>query len=163
MKRRKMMYDFTTAKYIGILCAPQDNVSTTYLKGFLQYLSKKGIKYSVFGYFDQNKIPDNFLYLKDMDFITTKELNLFFIPKSPNAKKFVQEQFDMLINCCLADYFAVEYMAHLSMARFKVGITRDGEMGYDLTIDIKKNRTVEYFLKNLELYLTNLTSKIKQT
>jgi len=33
---------------------------------------------------------------------------------------------------------------------------REGETCYDLMIDIEKKRTVDYFLKNLEVYLSNL-------
>jgi hypothetical protein len=155
-KRQKMLFDFASAKYIGVLCSPQDEVSTGHLKTFLHYLSQRGIKYSVFGYFDGKKIPDNFLYWKGMDFITRQDLNFFFIPKGPVADKFVSETFDMLINCNIANYFPVEYMSQLSAAKCKVGIMRDDESGYDLMIDIKKNQTIEYFLKNLEVYLSNL-------
>ena len=163
LKRHKMLYDFASAKHIGILCAPQDEVSTVHLKEFLHTLSRKGIKYSVFGYFNEKRIPENFLYLKDMDFITHQDLNFLFIPKSPTVTKFIQEPFDMLINCCLFDYFPVRYMSQLSMAKCKVGIMREDESIYDLTIDIKKNKTIEYFLKNIEKYLSNLTFTIIQT
>jgi hypothetical protein len=156
VKRQKMLFDFASAKYIGVLCSPQDEISTGHLKNFLHYLSQKGIKYSVFGYFDGKKIPDNFLYWKGMDFITRQDLNFFYMPKGPIVDKFINEPFDMLINCNIANYFPVEHMSQLSVAKCKVGIVREGESYYDLTIDIEKSRTIEYFLKNLEVYLSNL-------
>ena len=151
-----MLFDFASAKYVGVLCSPQDELSTVHLKEFLQYLSQKGIQYSVFGYFDGNQIPENFLYWKGMDFITRKDLTIFFVPKNPIVDKFICEPFDMLINCNIADYFPVEYMSQLSVAKCKVGIMRENESCYDLMIDIQKNRTIEYFLKNLKIYLSNL-------
>ena len=157
MQRQKKLYDFASAKYVGVLCSPQDVFTTAYLKEFLHSLSRKGIKYSVYGYFDGETIPENFLYLKDIDFITKQDLNFLFIPKEPVMQKFVNEPFDMLINCNLNDYFPVEYMSKLSMAKFKVGIRREeGEQPYDLMIDISKNPTIEYFIENLEIYLSNL-------
>ena len=156
VKRQKKLYDFSSAKYVGVLCSPQDNVSTEHLKDFLYYLSQKGIRYSVFGYFDGKVIPENFLYWKGMDFITRKDLNFFFIPKNPVVDKFVLEPFDMLINCTVTPYFPVEYMAQVSVAKCKVGIMREEESHYDLMIDIQKNHTIEYFLKNLEKYLANI-------
>jgi hypothetical protein len=101
-------------------------------------------------------IPDNFLYWKGMDFITRKELNLFFIPEKQMVDKFIHEPFDMLINCTVTQYFPVEYIAQLSMAKCKVGIMYKGESCYDLMIDIHKNRTIEYFLKNLKVYMSNI-------
>jgi len=156
MKRKRMLFDFASAKYIGVLCSPQDEVNTGYLKAFLHYLSQRGIKYSVVGYFDGKHIPDNFLYWKEIDFITRKDLNFFFIPKSPVVDKFINEPFDMLINCNIVNHFPVEYISQLSVARCKVGIMSEDESCYDLMIDIKKNQTLEYFLKNLEIYLTHL-------
>ena len=164
MKRKKMLFDFATAKYVGVLCSPQDEVTTGHIKEFLHYLSQKGIKYSVFGYFDGKNIPENFLYWKEMDFITRKDLNFLFIPKSPIVDKFVNEPFDMLIICSIVNYFPMEYIAKLSAASCKIGAMHEKESGYDLTIDIQKDRSVEYFLKNLEKYLSNLrNSQSEQT
>jgi hypothetical protein len=156
VKRQKMLHDFASAKYIGVLCSPQDEMSTEQLKDFLFYLSQKGIRYSVFGYFDGEDIPENFLYWKGMDFITRKDLSFFFIPKNPMVDKFVLEPFDMLINCSLTAYFPMEYIVQLSVAKCKVGIMRKGETCYDLMFDIQKNHTIEYFLNNLDKYLSNI-------
>ena len=158
-----MLFDFASAKNIGVLCSPQDATGTGHIKDFLHYLSQKGIHYSVLGYFDGKKIPDNFLYWKGMDFITRQDLNFFFMPEGPVVDKFISEPFDMLINCNIAGYFPVEYMSQLSMAKCKVGIMRKGESCYDLMIDIEKNCTIEYFLKNLGIYLSNLRHPQEQT
>ena len=156
VKRHKMLYDFATAKYVGVLCSPQDELSTSHLKDFLYHLTQKGIQYSVFGYFDGKDIPENFLYWKGLDFITRKDLNFFSIPKNPVVDKFINEPFDMLINCTITRYFPVEYISQLSVAKCKVGIMREGDLSYDLMIDIQKERTIEYFLKNIEKYLENI-------
>ena len=161
MKRQKMLFDFASAKYVGVLCSPQDEFTTAQLKNFLHFLSQKGIKYLVLGYFNGKNIPENFLYWKGIDFFTQKDLNFFFIPKNPMVDKFINEPFDMLINCNVNDYFPVEYMSHLSVAKCKVGIMREGDSCYDLMIDIKKTPTIEYFLKNIEKYLSNLKHSIE--
>ena len=156
VKRQRMLYDFASAKYIGVLCSPQNEVDTGHLKDFLQYFSQKGIRYLVLGYFDGKQIPENFLYWKGMDFITRKDLNLFFMPEGPMVDKFIGEPFDMLINCNVVNYFPMEYISQLSAAKCKVGIMHEDEPVYDLMINIEKNRTIEYFLKNLEKYFSNL-------
>jgi hypothetical protein len=166
VKRQKMLFDFATAKYVGVLCAPQDEVNTKHLKNFLHYLSQKGIRYLVLGYFDEKEIPENFLYWKGMDFITRKDLNFLFIPKlhNPIINKFIHEPFDMLINCNIANFFPIEYISQLSVAKCKVGIINGNESSFDLMIDIQKNRSIEYFLKNLEIYLSNIkNSQSEQT
>ena len=163
MKRQKMLFDFASAKYVGVLCSPQDEANTGYLMSFLHYLSQKGIRYSVLGYFDGKTIPENFLYWKGTDFITPQDLNFFLIPQSPLVDKFIGEPFDMLINCSITDCFPVKYMTQLSVAKCKVGVMGEDEPCYDLMIDIKKNPTIEYFLKNLEIYLSNLKHSKEQT
>ena len=156
IKRQKTLFDFASAKYIGVLCSPRDEVTTGHLKNFLNYLAQKGIRYSVLGYFDGKKIPENFLYWKSIDFITHQDLNFFFIPESQVIDNFMREPFDILINCTIVNYFPVEYITQLSVAKYKVGMSHEDESCYDLMIDVQKNRTVEYFLKNLEKYLSNL-------
>ena len=157
LNRQKKLYDFASAKTIGLLCSPEDVFSTVHLKEFLNYLTQKRIKYTVFGYFDGKTIPENFLYLKDFDFITQQDLNFLFIPKGQTVKKFINEPFDMLIDCNINSFFSVEYISQLSMAKCKVGMMREGgENCYDLMIDITKNKTLEYFLENLSKYLSNL-------
>jgi len=156
IKRQKELFDFASAKYVGVLCSPQNETDTEHVKVFLQYLSQKGIRYSVLGYFDGKKIPENFLYWKGMDFITRQDLDFFFMPQGAIVDKFVSEPFEMLINCNIAGYFSMECIAQLSVAKCKVGVMHDEKMCCDLTIDIQKNKSVEYFLKNLEKYFSNL-------
>jgi len=151
-----MLFDFASAKYIGVLCSSLDEASTVHLKKFLHHLSQKDIKFSVIGYFDGKNIPENFLYWKEFDFFTRKDLNFFYIPDSSMIGKFINEPFDMLINCNIDGYFPVEYISQLSLAKCKVGIMSENGSCYDLMIDIQKKQTIEYFLKNLEIYLTNL-------
>ena len=161
VKRQKMLYDFASAKYVGVVCSPQDEENTKHLRDFLYHLTQKGIQYSVFAYFDGNEIPENYLYWKGLDFITRKDLDFFFIPKSQVVDKFINEPFDILINCTVAHYFPVEYISQLSVAKCKVGVMREDDSCYDLMIDVKKNQTLEYFLKNLEKYLSNLKKSIE--
>ncbi len=156
LKRQKMLFDFASAQYVGIVCVTEDDVSVGHLKDFLHFLSQKGIKYLVLGYFDGKNIPDNFLYWKGMETVTQKDLNIFCIPKSPAVDKFIREPFDMLINCSVESYFPVEYIAQLSKAKCKVGVLHDEDSCYDLMVDINKNKTIGYFLENLKLYLSDL-------
>ena len=156
LKRQKMLFDFASAKYVGILCATEDEENTRILKDFLNFLSQRGINYLVLGYFDGKKIPDNFLYWKGMEFITQNNLNFFFIPKNPTVDKFITEPFDLLINCSVRGYFPVEYMAQMSIAKCKVGTLHENQTDYDLMFDIQKQKNVGYFLENLKLYLSDL-------
>ncbi len=155
-----MLFDLATAKYVGVVCATEDEASTSLLKDFLHLLTQKGIKYLVLGYFDGKKIPDNFLYWKGMEFITQNDLNFFFIPKSPAVDKFINEPFDLLINCSIKEYFPVEYVAQMSVAKCKVGTLHKDPSDYDLMFDIEKQKNVGYFLENLKLYLSDLRNPV---
>ena len=163
LKRQRMLFDFASAKYVGIVCCTEDEISTGYLKEFLHSLSQKGIKYSVLGYFDGKKIPDNFLYWKGIDFITKADLNFLYVPKSSTVDKFIGEPFDMLINCSVKEYFPLEYVSYLSGAKCKVGVLHEGNSCYDLMIDIDKQKTVKYFLENLQKYLADLKHPESET
>jgi hypothetical protein len=152
-KRQKILFDFSSAKTIGIICASVDEPTVRILKDFLHFLSQKHIQYQVLGYFNMKKIPENYLYWKEMDFFTQKDLNFFFIPHSPAVDKFIDHPFDMLINCSMEKYFPVNYVMGVSQAKCKVGIGNEEEN--DLSLDIKK-KEIGYYLENVKLYLTNL-------
>jgi hypothetical protein len=156
MKRQKMLFDFASAKYVGVICASSDESSIKILKDFLQFLRQHQIKYLVLGYFDGKKIPENFLFQKETDFITRSDLNLFFIPKGAVVTRFVAEPFDILINCSMNRYFPAEYITQISVAKCKVGASTGDIPDYDLLIDISKKRDLGYFLDNVRLYLSNL-------
>jgi hypothetical protein len=157
LKRQKMLFDFASAKYVGIICASEDETSINILKSFLHFLQQKKIKYLVLGYFNGKHVPENFLYWKEMEFITQNELNFFFIPKGSIVNKFIAEPFDMMINCSMTNYFPVEYIAQTSIAKCKVGLP-DGDGDYDLMIDIKQ-KNIRYFLENIQLYLSHLRTR----
>jgi hypothetical protein len=153
LKRQKMLHDFASAKSIGIICTSADAKSVQMLKDFLHFIAQKDIKYWVLGYFNVKKIPENFLFWKEMDFFTQKELNFLFIPKSPTVDKFIANPFDMLINCSMEEYFPIEYIMQSSVAKCKVGMN-DNKYN-DLSLELKK-KEIGYFLENVKLYLSNL-------
>ncbi|MDR3094643.1 MAG: hypothetical protein LBU62_08405 [Bacteroidales bacterium] len=99
------------------------------------------------------KIPNNFLFWKEWDFFTQKELTFFFTPTSPTVNKFIVTPFDMLINCSMESYFPIEYIMRLSVAKCKVGIS-DSPYN-DLSLELKK-KEIGVFLENVKLYVSNL-------
>ena len=136
LKRQKVLYDFASAKFIGIICASVDEKSVHLLKSFLQFLTQRNIHYQVVGYFNMKKIPNNFLFWKEWDFFTQKELPFFFTPTSPTVNKFIVTPFDMLINCSMESYFPIESIMRLSVAKCKVGISDSPDN--DLSLELKK-------------------------
>ncbi len=156
VKRQKRLFDFATAGYIGVICSTDNADSVKCLKEFLSHLTNKGIKYLVLGYFNGKQIPENYLYWKDMDFITQKNLSFLYVPQGETVEKFIAEPFDILINCSMEERFPIEYIVSMSKATFKVGIMHQDYSSYDLMVDTSKKNTVEYFLENLELYLSDL-------
>lgn len=153
LKRQRMLFDFSSAKTIGIICASIDERTILILKEFLHFLSQKSIKYQVLGYFNTKNIPESYLFWKEMYFFTQKDLNFFFIPRSPAVDTFIRYPFDMLINCSMETHFPVSYIMGVSAAKCKVGIGNEKEN--DLSLDIKK-KEIGYYLENVKLYLTNL-------
>jgi hypothetical protein len=151
-KRQKMLFDFSSAKTVGIICASV-NERDYILNNFRHFLSQRGIQYQLLEYCNGKKIPENNSFLNELDFFTQKDLSFFFIPHSPAVNKFINRPFDMLINCSMKTYFPVHYVMGVSRARCKVGIGNEEEN--DLSMDIKK-KEIGYYLENVKLYLTNL-------
>ena len=91
----------------------------------------------------------------EYDFFSQKELNWMGKPSGVVVQNFIREEYDLLIDLNVHDHFPLRYMAALSKAKFKVGkySERDTDM-YDMMIDADNTKTVKYFLRQVDIYIT---------
>ena len=89
---------------------------------------------------------------KGINFYCKSDLNWYFKPKNELVDQFINQEFDILFDLSIKNYFTVNYVGSLSKATFKIG--KQSESAYqDLLIDIKENDTVEYLIDQIKHYL----------
>ena len=72
-------------------------------------------------------------------------------------QNFINEKYDVLLDLNINDHFSLKYISALSKADFKVGkFSTLGVEIYDMMIDSDNTKTLKYFLKQVDIYITML-------
>ncbi len=153
LQRIKRVYNFTTARKIGILFDGTKQEDFDTIMEFYKFLKEKYINTHVLGYVQAKDLPDKYLFKKDFNFILKKDLNWFYKPVSEEVEKFITTSFDILIDFSLQKNFPCKYIIALSQAHLKVGRYTGTEEFYDLMIHIDKGKRIDYFIEQVKHYL----------
>lgn len=148
-------FNFHNIKTVGILFDATNAEDFELVKRYIIYLREYRKRVKAIGFFSTKEIPA-FTYSKlEYDFISAKELNFYGKPTSMIAKNFIDEEYELLIDLNVNDHFPLRYISALSKATFKVGKynEKDTEI-YDLMIDADNTKTVKYFLRQVDTYIT---------
>ncbi len=152
LTRKVKTHNFETAQSAGILFSPANEESFEAVKSFLSFLSQQNMKVIALGYYPGKKIPQAYLMRKGINFYCNTDLNWYYKPKNEIVNQFISQDFDILFDLNLNDYFTTNYVGSLSKASFKIG--KNHENAYqDLVIDIQKNNSVEYLIEQIKHYL----------
>ena len=150
-------FDFNAIKTVGIVFDATNPEDFELLKRYVSYLREHRKKVKVLGFFSTKQIPDLAFSKLEYDFFSAKELNWFGKPSSMVIQNFIAEEYDLLIDLNINDHFPLKYISALSKANFKVGkFNEKGVEIYDMMIDSDNTKTLKYFLRQVDIYLTML-------
>jgi len=163
LQRNRNLFNLTTTKTAGIIYEASSIEDYELVRKYVGYLKEYGIKTKVVGYFSKKEMP-RFTYSKlDYEFFHKKELNWYFKPplgSSPFIDKFVNEETDLLIDLNILDYFPLKYIAAMSRAKFKIGaFSEKNKEIHDMMIEIGADKSLKYFLRQVDTYLQMLNKK----
>ncbi len=148
-----MVYNFTTARKIGILFDGTNNEDFDWVLEFYKFLKERYLNTHVLGYVNAKELPDKYLFKKGFNYVLKKNLNWYYKPISEEAEKFMTSNFDILIDCTMKENFPCKYLVALSRAHFKVGRFAGDEEFYDLMIQIDEGKRIDYFIDQVKHYL----------
>lgn len=152
-------FNFKAIKTIAILFDATAKEDHELLKKYVGYLREYKKKVKVIGFYNMKEVPDLVFSKLEFDFYSLKDLNLIGKPDPSFINQFLEENYDLLIDLNLKEHYSLKYMASLSNANFKVGMynKKDTKI-YDMMIDVEKNKTLKYFLKQIDTYISMLNS-----
>lgn len=156
LERKNKLYNFDTARNIGIIFNATQLEMYEKTKSLIKPLTDKGINVMALGFVDSKYVLDYYTYVKGFNFFSKKNLNWYGKPVNPIVDEFIKREFDILIDMSLEDYFPVHYIAALSKARFKVGWYVTKNSYYDLMIDISANKNLDFYISQINHYMAML-------
>ena len=161
--RKACKFSFDAVKTVGILFDATNAEDYEIVKRYVLYLREHRKRTKVIVFFNTKVLPPMTYSKLEYDFFSTKEINWMGKPSTTVIKNFIDEEFDLLIDLNVHDHFPLKYIAALSKANFKVGKynEKDTEM-YDMMIDADNTKTVKYFLRQVDIYIT-MMNKVEPT
>lgn len=158
-QRKRLLSNLASASNIGLLinATNPDDIET--VKKYVNRLRqlKKNVK--VLGFINLKELPQ-LNYLKpDYEFFYKKDLNWHLKPVALSTQEFINQEFDILIDLNIINALPLKYVAALSKAKFKVGkYDEKYKELYDLMIDNASNPSLEYLIKQIDIYLNMLNT-----
>ncbi len=155
--REPNQFNFEKIKTVGIVFDATNAEDYEIVKRYVVYLREHLKKVKVMGFFSTKEIPALTYSKLEYDFFSTKELNWMGTPNSVIIRNFINEEFDLLIDLNIHDHFPLKYISALSKAKFKVGKFNENDIEiHDMMIDADGTKTVKYFLRQIDTYITML-------
>jgi len=157
LQKEPIKFAFEKVKTVGVLFDATNPEDFELVKRYVTYLREYSKKVKVLGYFNTKNIPALTYSKLEYDFFSVKDVNWMYKPNSMVINNFIAEEFDLLIDLNVNDHFPIKYIAALSKAKFKVGKYIENEIDvYDMMIDADQTKTVKYFLRQVDTYITML-------
>ncbi len=140
------------ARYVGILFDGTNLDERKPVLAFAKRLKKEGKRVKLLAFMDNKADNSNFPF----NSFNRKDISWHYIPKSQDARDFMEEPFDILINLSLSPSPWMNYLSSLSKARFRVGTADAAPEACDLMLDMSKSGNVEEFIRQAERYLKKM-------
>jgi hypothetical protein len=160
VRRRPIYTNFKNVKSIGLVwdaSRPEIHITSR----FHQKMTELNIDFRIFGFYPGKVLPDQFTAVRFLNCLKKSEVDFFYRPDSPDAIKFAEIKFDVLIDANFQKLFPLVCITTLSQARFKVGLD-DNEAEnspFDLMISMKKPINLEEYLEQVIFYLDMINSE----
>lgn len=161
LRRLREVQSFNTARSVGIIfyISPKIMSERGKINELITFLESKQIDVEALGYVDAKNIPSLFSDKYAMNYFCKKDLNWLYQPKTDKITKFMNKQFDLLIDLDIYGHFPLVYIATLSRAKFKVGRYLSPKVnGHDMLLNINQNLSIDYMIEQTKNYLTNINN-----
>ena len=154
--RETQVHNFKTAKSAVILFDALKENAFKIIWEFRGFLKDKSIDCTIYGYVNQKEIPPDMLFWKDLHIINRSNLNWFLQPRGENVELYKKEDPDMLIDFNTNHRLELQFLVHLSPARFKIGCFTEEKNDYDLMINLSEPNNMSYLSEQIKHYVSIL-------
>ncbi len=153
VSRNKKPVNLNNASHIGIIYNLLSEEVYNRVTDFTKQLQDQGKKVFVIGLYNQKRAPLYYIPKLSYDLILKRDIDLFFRPSGDFVRRFIGEEFDLLIDLSHPDDFPLHYIATLSRARFKIGLKPDDrELPYDIMLEITKDLSFAELVNQMDYY-----------
>ena len=159
LKIEREFVNLEKARTIGLLynaTSPDHNIIVT---KFSELLKRKKKKVTLLGYVDNKTSFED----PGVPLFNKKDLNWKLEPVNDRARRFIEKDFDILINAFIGDNLPLEYIAALSRAKYRVGeYSPTKTSSLELMINLGNRTELQYLLDQISHYLNLINPNEEQ-
>jgi hypothetical protein len=138
-------------KSVGILFDATEEYSFTSVEHFADRLKKNDVEF--LGFINQQKKKINAENIP-FSFFSANDVAWNYVPQSELVDKFMNRQFDLLLNLTVDQNYTLEYIMAGCRACFRVGAFHDNKnFCYDFMLNLKPTDKLPELIKQIETYL----------
>lgn len=159
--RLKQKFDLEKVARIGIVWDSSNEEDLKHIAALSRKMSETGKSVEVLTWIPGKTVPDRLTGLTNMKFLRRTDLNWNFLPSSADAKAFIDQRFDLLIDINPSAVFPLLCVSTLSPSPMKVGPDVNGnshELPYDLMIQAGHPFNTAQFIEQALIYLSMISN-----
>lgn len=159
-KRNVSYSNISHVKKIGIVWDASRPEDFTALSKFHLKMSERSIEVKILGYFPGKELPDQYTAIRYLTCLRKQEINFFYQPVSSESDKFMNTNFDVLIDINFKKIFPLQFITSLAKAGLKTGLfdSESSEYPFDLMMEIKRPVDIDNYLSQIVQYLEIINS-----
>jgi hypothetical protein len=160
LRRDKKFVNLNEAKTIGIVYQLTAQTNFRKVKLLMKELTTPSRQVMVVGFVNRNDIPNYCIAANSGYFFDKKDLNWYESPKNDYIARFINKEFDILIDLSLEDIYPLRFISALSRSKFKVGMyAKESKKFLDFMIKPKKKEiSIDELSEQIIHYLLILKS-----
>lgn len=156
IKRNRFFKTFSSAKNVGILFDASSQEAFNRANKIIKNLIDKKLNVSALGFVNTKEALKWYSPNNSISVFSLKNLNWFFKPKEQTVTEFCAKPFDILIDITLQSKLPLAFIVRDSKSGFKISSQFQKDYS-DFVIDIKDNVNLEYFIEQVNHYLTSIS------
>ena len=156
-KLTRNFVSFSNVHHIGIVYNAEKKEDEILVNNYANQLRQEGKKVFLMGYVNMKQLPHSKKFLLQSEFFWKEKLNGFNLPIKGKIGRFLDLDFDLLINLYFEPSLPMQAIAAYSKAKYRIGANIIGGLDYiDGMIDIGEKKDLTFLIEQIDFYLKSI-------
>lgn len=135
----------------------EDQNQLMLIRKFVSYLKEFDKKVYSLIFIQGKDIPDQYTSKIDLEYYCSKDISPFHLAKSSSLVNFIQEDYDLLIDCSILETPEIEGIVRQSNSKLKIGANHlKYSSSFDIKLIIDSKKELKFLFQNIDNYITKL-------
>lgn len=153
-KKKSKMIGYEQVEHIGIVYDAAYIEKEGIVHQYANKLRSEGKKVFLLGFVDMKQLPGNKKFSLQSEYFWKETLNSFNLPVKNKLSRFLEMEFDWLLNLYLDPVLPLMAIAAYSHAKYRIGPAIEGGVKYfDAIIDTGDKQDLTFLIDQMDFYL----------